>query len=579
MTTEVEIQTERIDDIPLLIQQQQAMGIAAIIDQIIRPNGNRQGLSVGWTVVGWISFILSESDHRMSYVEPWAERHMQTLQALLPGEVVARDFNDDRLGDVLRYLSDDEQWASIEQEVGRHLVSVYALPTERVRMDSTSASLYHETEGATLFQYGHSKDHRPDLAQVKVMMGALDPLGLPLATLVTPGNQADDGLYWPALQQSRPVLPQSGVLYIGDSKMESLALRSRVVGQGDHYLTTLSQKGNKPALLESLLQPVWENKQPLQQVYADDDATKVIVQGYETARSQEALVDGETVRWQERVLVIYSPTLAEQAYRGLMQRLARAQEKLTALTPAPGRGKRQARELLPLQERVDTILAEHRVQGLLRVAYEPHSTQRIIRPYAERPARTEESIRYQLQVTRDEAAIDQSTRALGWRLYVTSAPAAQLTLTEAVLAYRSASVIERNFSRLKGRPLGLRPFFVQREDHLTGLIRLLSLALRVLTLIEFVVRRSLQAADAQLAGLYPGNPKQSTDHPTTERLLAAFKELTLTLVHLASPPGASSQPIRHVTPLTPLQTSILEHLGFSPLLYTNLAIADNPNPP
>lgn len=48
----------------MLIQQQQAMGIATIIDQIIRPNGNRQGLSVGWTVVGWISFILSESDHR-----------------------------------------------------------------------------------------------------------------------------------------------------------------------------------------------------------------------------------------------------------------------------------------------------------------------------------------------------------------------------------------------------------------------------------------------------------------------------------------------------------------------------------
>lgn len=571
----MEIQTERIDDVPLLIQQQQTMGIATIIDQIIHPNGNRQGLSVGWTVVGWISFILSESDHRMSYVEPWAERHIQTLQALLPGDVAAQDFDDDRLGDVLRYLSDDAQWAAIEQEVGRHLVSVYALPTERVRLDSTSASLYHETEGATLFQYGHSKDHRPDLPQVKVMMGALDPLGLPLATLVTPGNQADDGLYWPAIQQSRPVLPEAGVLYIGDSKMESLALRSRVVGQGDHYLTTLSQKGNQPALLESLLQPVWEKRQPLQQVYADDDATKVIAQGYETTRGQERLVDGQIIRWQERVLVIYSPTLAEQAYRGLMQRLAGAEEKLKALTPAPGRGKRQARELIPLQKRADTILAEHRVQGLLQLEYEPHSSQRTIRSYGDRPARTEKIVRYQLHTSRDEAAIAPTVRSFGWRLYVTSAPLEQLTLAEAVSAYRSSSTIERNFSRLKGRPLGLRPFFVQRQDHLTGLVRLLSLALRVLTLMEFVVRRSLQTAQAQLAGLYPGNPKQSTDQPTTQRLLAAFKEITLTLVHLPT----STQPMRHITPLTPLQTSILQLLGYSPLLYTNLAVAGEPNPP
>jgi hypothetical protein len=75
-------------------------------------------LSVGWTIVSWISFILSESDHRMSYVEPWAERHVQTLQALLPEAASAKDFNDDRLGDVLRDLSNDAEWAAIQQSRG-----------------------------------------------------------------------------------------------------------------------------------------------------------------------------------------------------------------------------------------------------------------------------------------------------------------------------------------------------------------------------------------------------------------------------------------------------------------------------
>lgn len=578
MTTEVEIKTERVDDIPLLIQQQAAMGIAEVIDRVIQPNGNRRGLSVGWTVVSWVSFILSTSDHRMSYVEAWAERHLATLRALLPQAegcaVEAKEFDDDRLGDVLRYLSDDADWAAIETGIGGNLVSVYGLRPERVRLDSTSASLYHEIEGATLFQYGHSKDHRPDLPQVKVMMGAMDPLGLPLTTLVVAGNRADDGLYLPAIEQVRQVLGERGLLYIGDSKMEAFGLRAQLAAQGDGYLVPLSQKGQQLALLEQLLQPVQTQAQPLTPIYATaEDEPKVLAQGYETQQEQEATVAGRVVRWQERCLVIYSPTLAEQGYHGLQQRLQHAEAKLCALTPPVGRGKRQATDLTQLQQAAEQIVADHRVSGLLSLTYHHEHSVQVKRAYRNRPATTVEKVRYQIEVTRNQAAIEAATQRLGWRLFVTNVSAGQLSLSEAVLAYRHAFLIERNFSRLKGRPLGLRPFFVQREDHLKGLVRLLSLALRVLTLLEFVVRRALQQTQESLTGLYPANPKQSTHQPTTERLLAAFKEITLSLLQLPT------QQFRHITPLTPLQTRILALLGFSPLLYADLTISPMPNPP
>jgi transposase len=45
-----------------------------------------------------------------------------------------------------------------------------------------------------LFQLGHSQDHRPDLPQVKMMGSALEPLGMPVATDVVPGQRADDPL-------------------------------------------------------------------------------------------------------------------------------------------------------------------------------------------------------------------------------------------------------------------------------------------------------------------------------------------------------------------------------------------------
>ena len=60
-----------------LVDQQQKMGIAEIIDGIITPHGRRQGLSVGQTIVVWSAFVWSESDHRLSYVESWVVNHLE----------------------------------------------------------------------------------------------------------------------------------------------------------------------------------------------------------------------------------------------------------------------------------------------------------------------------------------------------------------------------------------------------------------------------------------------------------------------------------------------------------------------
>lgn len=573
---EVEIQNERVDDLPLLVGQQQKMGIAEIVDGIITPHWRRQGLSVGQIIVTWLAFILSESDHRLSYVEPWVANHLETLKRLINPALMVQDFSDDRLGDGLRYLSDDQSWAAIERALGQRIIRVYQLAQRCVRLDSTTVSLYHAPEGTELIRYGHSKDHRPDLAQLKVMLATLDPLGAPVVTQVVSGNSADDGLYIPAVDEVRAVLGQKGLLYVGDSKMEALNTRAHLVAGGDYYLMPLSLKGAQAELLAELVQVALADEQELVEVYrepGENQERQLIAQGYEITRPQAAMVAEQWVEWTERVLVSYSPSLAQRAYRGLQGRLQRAEEKLLALTPAAGRGKRQYDDLAPLQTEVEAILQQYRLADLLHVTYERQVSQRQVRQYQDRPARTEEKVRYQLHLSRNETAIEAQFRTMGWRLYVLNAPADQFSLAQAVLAYRETPTIDRDFSRLKGRPLGLRPVYLHREDHLKGLVRLLSLALRLLTLTEFVARRSLAAKNEGLAGLYPGNPQQHTQRPTTERLLAAFKEITLSLVQLPD------QTIVHITPLTPLQSRILKLLDLSPSIYTDLAANTLPNPP
>ncbi len=493
---EAAIYTERVDDVPVLVRLQEQMGIPAVLDEVIPVHGNRRGLSPGWLACLWLSFILSEGDHRMVRVERWAADRIETLARLSPQPVTIKDFTDDRLADLLGVLGEDDLWERIEQRLGERLIRVYSLPLETVRVDSTTAAVYHDREGSTLFRQGHSKDRRPDLAQFKVMLAALDPSGLPLATLVVPGNTSDDPLYEPAIAQARQVVGQGGRLYVGDSKMAALRTRAFLEEGGDFYLVPLALAQASAAWRRQLLEPVWAKEQPLERIerlVEGEEKPKLQALAYETTRLQQLRrPDGETFTWLERVLVIFSLSLVRQQRRGLEQRLRRAEEKLRALTPPPGRGRRPYREREPLEQRVQAILKKYQVEGLLEVTYHREVRRRHVRGYGGRPARIEEDVRYRVEVHRNAEAIRAARRQMGWRLYATNAPAERLPLAEAVRIYRGSALIERNFRRLKGRPLGVCPLYVRREDHARGMVRLLSLALRVLTLVEHTVREKIR---------------------------------------------------------------------------------------
>src|SRR5260370_31419897 len=85
----------------------------------------------------------------------------------------------------------------------------------------------------------------------------------------------------------------------------------------------------------------------------------------------------------------------------------------------------------------------------------------------------------------DEAGVTEATRRLGWGVYATNHPRQTLELSQAVLAYREEYLVERGFGRLKDKPLSLSPMYVHIDQPPTGLIHLLSLALRLFTLLDW----------------------------------------------------------------------------------------------
>ena len=573
MSKSLSVINERVDDIPLLLAQLERMGVRQLFDECFPTHGNWQGLSLGWLAVVWLSYVLSQADHRLSRVQPWADKRLETLRVSTGQPVRALDFSDDRLEAVLRYLSEDEPWRRFEGELGGHLVRVYDLSEERVRLDPTTASGYCGVTEDGLFQWGHSKDRRPDLVQVKIMLATLDPLSLPVATEVRSGERADDPLYIPAINRVRETLKTRGLLYLGDCKMAALATRAELAVEQDYYLCPLPATQLKNGELESYLETVWAGTQELASVeytYANGESKEIAI-GYERVRTHTSEVKGEDFTWTERQLVVRSLAAANGGEKSLRTRLTKAQKALVQLGQ-PRRGKKRLTQLSDWQEAAGEILRRYRVQGLLQLNYQVTTQERRLRRYGDRPARVVVESSVVLSVTVDEVALAHQIKRLGWRVYVTNQPQQSLSLAQAVVAYREEYLIERCFGRFKGFPLSLTPMYLQRDDHIKGLIRLLSIGLRVLTLLEFQVRQRLTAQQEKLSGLYPGNPKRATKRPTAEQLLAAFSEITLLLIDVPK------QTYVHLTSLSPLQQHILALLEFPVEIYPQLG-CDAEEPP
>ena len=308
---------------------------------------------------------------------------------------------------------------------------------------------------------------------------------------------------------------------------------------GHRYLSPLPLTGNTAQEM-----PEWIKRGlskdaagELTPIFRENDRGETVLAAYayEFERKQSVQVEDEEISWQERVLVVCSPAHAEQQSKGLEQRLTTAQEKIAALTPPVGRGKRQITDEATLQTRIEQILKAQRVAGLLHVEYDRQSEiqTRYVgkgRGSVNREQRTEEKVRYQVNaIRRDEQAIESAKQGFGWKAFVTNAPQVALSLEDAVLCYRNEYRIERIFNRLKSR-LNIAPLFVKRDEQIEGMTYLLMLGVRVLTRVEFVVRRSLQADNAKLPGLHPENRKKETDKPTAERILQAFSGINLTII-------------------------------------------------
>lgn len=255
---------------------------------------------------------------------------------------------------------------------------------------------------------------------------------------------------------------------------------------------------------------------------------------------------GQLYQWEERYLVIRSETFAQKHLKSLETRLEKTEAALKKLS------EKQFTDCCELKNQVATILKRHRAQDYFNITIHTEQITRQAgrgRPSLTNPKAPITLEQFTLQFQDCPDAIATAKALCGWRIYVTNAPQERLSLTEAVTYYREQWQLEQGFHRFKRGSLPALPIYLQDDQRIVGLMFLLTLALRLFTLVEFVVRQELQTQEPpQLAGLYAGNPQRATPRPTTEQLLRAFQGVTLYFLKDGTV---------EISPLNPLQEKIL----------------------
>ena len=553
--------TERVDDIPLIMAELQKSNLASLLTQQIPDHGNWKGADGGTVAVIFLTYVLSEADHRTSHVQQWLSQRIHTMRACTDMPTLdPLDLTDDRLGILLDKYSDDEQWRKFETAHNQRVIQVYDLDLQNnpIRLDAMITQSHREVGGD--FQIGYAKQHRVDLPQMKTMLATVDPFAVPLCSLTVAGNEADDGLYLPVIQELDQTLSIKHQLFVGDSKMGSIDNRAGIHALSHYYLTPLSKVQCSLAQLEKYLSEKPEKLQILQT--EDKDKSAVIkAEAFETTETVSN-TDGSLI-WDERRIIVYSPAYGESQTKKLDKKLLKAQAELDALLK-PKQGRRYPKTYDEAQKSANEIIKSNKVKGLIDVQITEIKTEKKVRAYGSKPAETRIITKFKLSYSTNEAALQKRIDLMGWRAYASNAPQEKLSTLDAVQCYRNEYRIEHKFDELLNRVTALMPVYLNKPNRIKALIRLLLLALKYVSLIEMQVRTKLADTAQELKELYPGNPGRATNKPTIKMLLKAFEYLTLVMMPVGD------QMVVKLTDLKPIQRKILNLLNIEHNSYLKL---------
>ncbi len=510
--TESQRYSERIDDIPLLLAHIERMGLSDTLDAHLPPSGE-SGISSGMLAAVWITHLLSQSDQKQRHIANWAAARAETLRRCVRQPIAQTDLQASRLRNILTGLSHDAVWSAIEIDLSRQIIAQYSLNLDTIRITSRDESdwslspdgLIQIVNGRSGYSGGH---------QLHIEHALVEPLGLPIATSVSAHRSAIDAERTALIAHE---VAGATPLHVVGHSAEREVVRASIQARGGVYLCELGARKTEAVAPIGATQREYA-RTPLS-LWGMGGRQELIGEGYEYQVPIEVQLHGKELCWQERRFVIRSHSLLRQQEAQLRGRVGRARAELAALS-TPRRGKRRPQTIEAFTPIIAEILAEHRVEALIDVSFDEQVTERMVRRYGGRPTGIRIARDVRVVPSVNERAVEQAVEDLGWQSFVTNMTGdLSIELSRALESLQPPSFAER----VRGRAVSLPPGVLQYKEFAIGLVRLMSLMVRTLVLLDHLIDRNLRDETAARAA-----PDRLRGFGSVgERLLDAFRDVQL----------------------------------------------------
>jgi transposase len=315
-----------------------------------------------------------------------------------------------------------------QQRIEQQLAKRHLTGGSVVLYDLTST--YFEGRHCPLAKLGHSRDERK--ANPQIVIGLMtNAEGCPVAVEVFEGNTADPATVAKQVEKLRTRFGLEQMILVGDrGTLTSARIREDLKTQDQlRWITALRSP----------------------QVMALAKSATLQLSLFDT----RDMVEFEDPQYPgERLIACRNPLLAEERSRKRNELLNAAEAGLQQIVA------RTRREKRPLRGKDRIALAVGKALG--RYKMDKHFRWEV----------TEEGFTFQ----RTQDSIDREAALDGIYVIRTNVPAAQLSATETVKAYKGLSGVERAFRSLKGIDLKIRPIHHRLEDRVRAHVLLCMLA-------------------------------------------------------------------------------------------------------
>ena len=250
-----ELESQRLGALPIVEHFLRRMGVRAGLDRCL-PAGDARVSVPAATTIGVLVRNLCVEREPLYGLADRAAGFEPGLVGLAPGEVAL--LNDDRVGRALDQLFDADR-ATLLTELTLHAIGEFAVDCSQLHNDSTSIALHGDYVAAdgrerggkptAAAMLGHSKDHRPDLEQLVLILTVSADGAVPLAHRLTDGNTGDDSTHIETWDGLVALTGWPGFLYVADSKLCTREQMSHIDRRGGRFVTVLPRSRKEDGLL------------------------------------------------------------------------------------------------------------------------------------------------------------------------------------------------------------------------------------------------------------------------------------------------------------------------------------------